>query len=148
LALIKGKSKVFLLSSFVSLLVWSLSVIYLDKDIYITIVRASEYAAKNLSGRVVHNDINGVSNWYLNESGLGKNVSGYYYRILKKHDLNFNNILDKHADYLLLTNEQNPNMEYNIEKRPYLTLVKDFEYNVKGKAFFAKIVKFNKVFYE
>jgi len=143
LSLIKGKGKVFLLLSFTSIFLWSLSVIYLDKDIYVTIVNAAKYAAKNLSGRIIYNDVSSVSDWYLNQSGISENASGYYYRVLVKGDLNFKNILKKQADYLLLTNEQNPDMEYDLEKRPYLTLVKNFEYNVKGKTFFAKIIKFN-----
>jgi hypothetical protein len=148
LALIKGKSKTFLLFSFTSLLVWSLSVIYLDKNIYTTIVHAAKYAAENLSGTIVYNDVSSISDWYLNQSGIGNNVTGRYYRIWGKQDLKFKNILDKHADYLLLTNEQNPYTEFNLDNKPYLTLIKDFEYNVKGTQFFAKIVKFNGVFYE
>jgi 4-amino-4-deoxy-L-arabinose transferase-like glycosyltransferase len=145
--LLCNKKKAFLVVTILSMFVWSLSVIYLHKDLYHSIKDASEYVALNLSGRVAYDNVNGVTDWYLNRSGINKDVSGFYYPVMVKKDLDFKRIADKDVDYMLLTNEHNPDASFDIDKRPYLTLVKDFRYNVNGKDFFTLVIKFNKDFY-
>jgi len=146
--LVSNKRKGFMAIAVLSMLVWSMSIVYLHRNLYYSIKNASEYATNNLSGRVGYNDVNGVSNWYINWSGINKNIGGYYFEPLQKSDLDFKKILKKNPDYLILTNEHNPDMNFDFSKRPYLTVVKDFRYNVNGRDFFATVIKFNKDYYK
>lgn len=142
--LILRKEKIFLMFSFISLLVWSLTTIWVHRFIYISMKEAAVYAAKNLSGDVIYNDTYGIADWYLNRSGINKNINGDRYDILILQDISYKRIAGKNPDYLLLTNENNTDMYFGIEKRPYFTLVKEFRYNINGKIFFTDILKFNK----
>lgn len=142
--LLTKKKNVFLFVTVLSMFVWSLSVIYIHKDLYHALKDASEYVARNLSGRVAYDSVNGVTDWYLNREGKNKELSGFYYPVLVKKDLDPKRLSDKHVDYMILTNEHNPDASYDIDKRPYLTVIKDFRYNVNGKDFFALVIKFNK----
>ncbi len=142
--LILRKEKMFLMFSFMSLLVWGLATIWVHRFIYISMKEAAVYAAKNLSGYVIYNDTYGIADWYLNRSGINKNVYGDRHDVLILHDISYKRISGKNPDYILLTNENNTDMYFGIEKRPYLTLVKEFRYTINGKIFFTDILKFNK----
>ena len=137
--------KWFVLSMLVSSFVWSASVIYIHKDNFISIKNAAEYVSKNISGVVVYNDVSSVSDWYLNQAPTrNPALSGYYYNFEKDELLTYDSLLSQNLDYLLITNEHNTTMEIDLKKRPYLTLVKEFSYNVNGKYFTSRVVKFNK----
>jgi len=124
--------------------IWALAVIWVHKDIFISVKNAAEYGASNLSGRVAYNDVSSVSDWYLNYRYKNPSTFGFYYNSESKKNMEYNSLLAKNIDYLLLTNEHNTTMELDISKRPYLMEIKEFRYNVNGKEFFAKIVKFNR----
>ena len=122
---------------------WSGSVIKLHKDIFISVKNAAEYAARNLEGRVAYNDVSSVSDFYLNVLDTPK-ISGFYYFTESKKNLTYEALQQTGADYFLITNEHNTEMELDLDSRPYLTPVKDFSYNVNGAKFFAKIVRFER----
>jgi hypothetical protein len=144
--IIKRKLNLFLLLSLVSMLIWSLSTIRLHKDIFISVKNAGEYVHENLSGLVLYNDVSSVSDWYLNQKTKNDGVWGYYYNTESKENLTFDVLSSLEPDYLLITNEHNTTMELDLEKRPYLIVIKEFSYNVNDGDFYAKIVKFDKGF--
>ena len=126
--------------------VWSIFVIRTHKDIFISVKNAGDYAQKNLQGLIIYNDISSVSDWCINQKVKDDNVWGYYYNTESKKTMTFEALQEINPDYLIITNEHNTTMELDIEKRPYLSEIKEFRYNVNGKEFFAKVVKFNKEF--
>jgi len=138
------RTKAFLLLTFLSVLSWSFFVVWIQKDIFISIKNAAQYASLNVDGVVGYNDVSSVSDWYLNYSGTPRANRGFYYNAEVKKNLEFNTLLKSGVDYLLLTNEHNITMTLDLEKRPYLAIIKEFRYNVDGKDFFAEVVKFNK----
>ena len=138
------KLNLFIAFTVVSMFIWALAVIWVHKDIFISVKNAAEYGASNLSGRVAYNDVSSVSDWYLNYRYKNPSTFGFYYNSESKKNMEYNSLLAKNIDYLLLTNEHNTTMELDISKRPYLMEIKEFRYNVNGKEFFAKIVKFNR----
>lgn len=142
--LILRKEKMFLIFSFASLFVWALSTIWIHRLVYLSIKEASLYAVKNLTGYIIYNDSGGTSDWYLNRSGLNKNSHAGRYDVLILDDISYRRLSAKDPNYILLTNENNTDMYFGIEKRPYLTLIKEFRYNINGKIFFTDVLKFNK----
>ncbi len=125
-----------------SLLIWSLSVIWTHKDLYISIKEASVYAAENLTGVVGYNDVSSVSDWYLNgNSNRATGIKGVYFNYSKKGDLDEENIRAKGFNYILMTNEHNTDTILDIEKRPYLQQVKEFSFYINGKTFWTKVIK-------
>ena len=122
---------------------WSVSVIRLHKDIFISVKNAAEYTARNLEGKVAYNDVSSVSDFYLNVLDTPE-ISGFYYNTESKKNLTYEALHQTGADYFLITNEHNTTMELDLDSRPYLTPVKNFSYNVNGAEFFAKIVKFER----
>ena len=140
------KTKYLLMFISISMFVWSIFVIRTHKDIFISVKNAGDYAQKNLQGLIIYNDISSVSDWYINQKVKDDNVWGYYYNTESKKTMTFEALQEINPDYLIITNEHNTTMELDIEKRPYLSEIKEFRYNVNGKEFFAKVVKFNKEF--
>src|SRR3989304_1451735 len=126
-----------------TMLFWSVFVIRLHKDIFISVKNAAEYTVRNLEGKVAYNDVSSVSDFYLNVLDTPK-ISGFYYNTESKKNLTYEALHQTGADYFLITNEHNTTMELDLDSRPYLTPVKDFSYNVNGAEFFAKIVKFER----
>lgn len=139
-----NKFKLFFWALLINLLVWSMSPIYLHKDTFISVKNAATYAAENLSGSVAYNDVSSVSDWYINYAERNGKIVGYYYNAESKKRLTFEALKELGATYLLITNEHNTDMTLDFETRPYLEEIKDFRYNIGGKTFFAKVVKFNK----
>ncbi len=138
------KYKLFVVAITISMFIWSISTIWLHRNNLVSIKHAAEYAGSNLTGLVAYNDVSSVSDWYLNQNPGRNEVKGEYYLYLKKGDLAHDVLLKRGFDYLILTNEHNTDMTLDLESRPYLVLVKDFNYEVGGKAFFAKILSVTK----
>jgi len=128
----------------ISMFAWCLSTIWIHKDIFISVLNASQYASKNLTGVVGYNDVSSVSDWYLNYADSGDSVRGYYFKIIGGSDLTKEILTEQKLDYVLITNEHNTDMEIDFKKRPYLEVIKEFRYNVNGKNFFAVIAEFKK----
>lgn len=135
--------KLFGLSLAFSLLIWATSTVWLHKDNFKAIKNASEYVSVNLKGTVAYNDVSSVSDWYLNEQG-NKQVTGVYYSYDKKKDLDYAALAAKRFDYIILTNEHNTDMTLDLSTRSYLKEIKEFRYNINGKVFFAKVIRFDK----
>jgi hypothetical protein len=74
--------------------------------------------------------------------------TGVYMFFDKREFLEFDKLKDKEIDYIIVSNEHNPNISINIEKRKYLQLIKEFSYNVNGTDFFAKVIKFDQDYKE
>ena len=132
--IIRRTSKGFYFLLVIILLIWSFSTIWIHKDIFRSINSASIFIKNNLKGEVVHNDVSYVSSWYLKQNGT-------YFSKIEKDSTSFEDYLNTGASYVLVTNEHNTDLSFDIEKRPYLTLLKDFEYKVNGKVFFSRIYK-------
>ncbi|OGC60781.1 hypothetical protein A3K34_03125 [candidate division WWE3 bacterium RIFOXYC1_FULL_40_10] len=127
-----------------SCLVWSFLIIKDHQNIFISVKNAGEYINENLSGNFVYNDVSSVSDWYINLLNPTPNRKGRYYNMDKSRYLEKSALLDENIDYLVITNEHNTSMELDLSKRPYLELIKEFRYNVKGAEFYTKIAKFNR----
>jgi len=125
----------------ISCLIWSLASIWVHKDIYKSTKDAAVYAADNIQGLVGYNDVSSVTDWYLNVKSPDDNVIGSYYNYNKKADLNYDSLLARGYDYIMLTNEHNTDTTLDIESRPYLEQIKEYRYTINGKDFWTKIVK-------
>jgi len=142
--LAKRKFLQFSVLTILSAFVWSVFTVYLHKDIYTSIKKASVYASNNLTGKIVYNDISGVAGWYLNYSNSYPKTEGSYLDTEVKENLAYNELTSRNIDYIMFTNEHNVSLTFDISKKPYLERVKEFRYNVNGKTFFTEIVKFKK----
>lgn len=145
--------KLFIYSLFVSICFWSFSVIWIHKDTFISVKNAAEYMSEELTGVVAYNDVSSVSDWYLNQKDrsinkanfeYNDNISGYFYNFENDDLLTQESLISKGMNYLLITNEHNTTMDISLDERPYLTLIKEFSYNVNGKIFNTRVVKLNK----
>jgi len=133
-SIVKRNTKRFYVLLVMLLATWSFSTIWIHKDIFRSINSASIFIENNLSGKIAHNDVSYISAWYLKENGI-------YFSKIEKDSTTFEDYLNTGADYVLVTNEHNTDLSFDDKKRPYLTLVKNFEYKVNGKDFFSKIYK-------
>ncbi len=147
--LIKRNLKLFFISVFISLLLWSAAVIYNHKNLNTAIKQASEYAVNNLSGNFSYNDTGRVADWYLNQKNLSDNsknagVSGFYYQEEADNNMKISRLQRRNVDYVIFTNEHNQDLKMDNSKFPWLTQVKEFSYTENGTVFFARILRFNK----
>jgi hypothetical protein len=152
LAIFKKNFKMFSLFLGISALIWMISPVILHKDIYLSVKNASEYTFYNVKGFVGYNDKSSVSDWYINNKNhsilANDGLSGEYYQIESNKNINYAKVLSQGYDYLLLTNEHNTSTELDIDKRPYLEVIKEFRYNINGTEFFTMLLKVNKEFAE
>ncbi len=140
--LIYYKKKIYYLwLSVIIMTLWSYSSIFMHKDIFKSVKTAADYAGKNLTGNVGYNDVSAVSDWYLNYQYKNPDLKGAYYNTEKKAFLEESRLKESGLDYLLITNEHNTTMTLDLQKRPYLSEERIFEYNVNGKNFITRIVK-------
>ena len=139
-----GKKRLFLASILISSIVWSLSVIYIHKDIYTAIKSASLFTAENLRGKVVYNDTTSTSDWYLNYSGLSSEVRGEKWDFLEKGNLSYTKLLKEDVSYVITTNEDGNEFDRGIEDLKHLKLIQSFRYNIGSKEFFAKVFEFER----
>ncbi|MFC1722069.1 ArnT family glycosyltransferase [Patescibacteria group bacterium] len=130
--------------SVVSMFIWSVSIVLLHKDIFKPVVLANQYVVKNIHGKIAYNDVSSVSDWYLNQKSKTDNVSGTYLNMDSKTGRTYDVIRNKEVDYIMITNEHNPNLEFSADDANYLEEIAEFRYTIRGKEFFTKIVKFNK----
>ncbi len=138
-----GKRDLFLLSLVFSMVTWSAYSIGMHRDILRSVKEASEYASNHLEGKIAYNDTSAIPDWYLNVSESDFDNSGVYVIFDKREYLEFDKLNSKKIDYLIISNEHNPNISVNLEKRKYLQLIKEFSYNVNGTDFYAKVIKFD-----
>jgi len=136
------KYKLFKIGLILSMLVWSLSVIYLHKDIFKAVVEANRYVVSNLEGKVAYNDVSSVSNWYLDQKFQEDKVSGVYLNMDSKVGRTYDVLAKEKIDYIMITNEHNTDMEFSADEKDYLEEITEFRYTIRGKEFFTKIIKF------
>ncbi len=128
----------------VSVFTWSIFTVWSHKDVFKTITEASNYAQKNLKGRIAYNDVSSVADWYLNQKDKNDQVEGIYYDVIKRGNSDFDKLVENKFDYLLVTNEHNTDLTFNTYNRDYLEQVVDFKYRINGKMFFASIYEVRK----
>ncbi len=139
--LLLKKFKPFVFTLVLALVFWTFITVYLHKEIYLSIKQASEYSQANLQGKIAYNDVSSVSDWYLNEKSKDSHVSGTYVNFDDKSTLQLSYLQKNKINYLMITNEHDPNLVIDLKKRPYLNLVRTFSYTSGGKVFFTKVVK-------
>ncbi|MFZ2664555.1 MAG: hypothetical protein WAX66_04300, partial [Patescibacteria group bacterium] len=140
------KLNLFVLTCILSTLIWSLSTVYLHKDIYTAIKQASLYVIDNLEGKVVYNDTTSVAEWYLNYSkqrnDKNNTLSGEYLSAGEIDNFSYSSLVKYKVSYIILTNEDGISYKSGIENLKHLNLIKDFRYNIGNKQFFAKVFEF------
>lgn len=136
LAIFIKSKKLFLLSAISSMTILSASTIYLHKDVYRSIKEICYFSLREVAGKVIHNDTASIVSWYLPKSDY-KNLDDKKY-------LTQNYLAENQVDYLIITNEFDPNMEIDLTKRPYLNLIKESKYKRGGKIFFTWLIKVQK----
>ena len=148
LLFIKGKFYWFLRFALLSTLVWSFNVIFIHRNVFSSMKYASDYAVDNLRGGISYNGLNSIFDWEINYSSSNKNLKGSYYDVSDSKDLNFDKLSRQDFDYLIVTNETEPEMNFDFSKRPYLVLVTEFRYNVSDKIIFSKVFRINREYIE
>src|SRR3989344_6130450 len=139
LSMLLRKLRLFLLFSLVSALGMLGSVIYLHKDVYKTIKDVSVRASRERAGKVIHNDTSGIVDWYLNTN----KASSTYQNLVDKKFLKETYLQNEHVTYIVITNEHDPNLDIDLKKRPYLSLIDVSENRVGGKMFHTWLVQVN-----
>jgi hypothetical protein len=139
--LLAKKFTAFIVLTLATLLLWSLSIVWLHKNIYSAIKAAAIYAETNLSGTIVYNDLSSTADWYITVEGTDK-LRGVFYNFQNTRDVKLATLHNLNATYLILTNEEHsPSMQFNINKLGYLAELKSFQYNVGDAVFYAEVVK-------
>ena len=133
--------KMFLITLVISISIWSFVTIYIHKDIFRVVHEANLYIMDNIKGSVAFNDVSSVSDWHLNQKSKNDLVEGFYLNLDDKKGRSLEVLQKKHPDYLLITNEHNPTLEFDASEVDYLEPVKEFRYTIRGPEFFTKIVK-------
>ena len=133
----------FVSASMIIMFIWSVSVIWMHRDIYLTVKEVSALVADRFEGRVAYNDANSVSEWYLNYYVFPDNIDDFYYWIGSDAELNYSELVQRNVDYVLLTNEANPNLDLDLSDESYLEELVDFRHNANGAEFYTKLYKFD-----
>lgn len=139
-AVLTKKFRIFIIFLVVSTFIWSFFNIYMHRNIYKSIKQAAEYAQANLQGTIAHNDSGAVTNWYLNYKDKSAPNEGKYFD-LEKTVLSWKFLDSNNIDYWIITNEHNTSLDVDLKRRPYLSLVKEFAYEERGKSFFTWVVE-------
>lgn len=118
-----------------SMLVWSLATVWVHKDIFRGVKESAVYALETGKGTIGYNDVSAVTPWYLGERGL-------YMDLMQKENLTEGVLGEKEIEYVLITNEHNPDLEIDLAKRPWLELEREYSYKIGGREFFTWVVKY------
>ncbi len=138
------KKILFLTLIITSNIVWSLSIIYMHKDIYTAIKSAAIYSRDKLDGNIIYNDTASVADWYINYYNPREGLNGKKMNFMIKDELRYNSLSRKKVSYLIATNENGALFYKDIDKLEYLKLIKSFRYNIGDKELFANIYKFER----
>lgn len=118
-----------------STVVWSLSVIWSHKDIYLTVQEVSQFAEQNASGKIGYNDITSVSDWYFNYESEPDSVEGIFYDITQEERQGIVSIESNQLDYILFTNAHDPGTDVDLTGIDYLKLKYRVEREINGAIF-------------
>ena len=133
LAMVTKNRALFITSALISMLALSASTIYLHKDVYKSIVDVARFPLREPAGKIIHNDTAGIISWY--------RPSSEYKNFDTKKYLTQEYLAQNQVQYVVITNEFDPNLEIDLKKRPYLELIKESNYARGGKMFFTWLVK-------
>lgn len=136
------RGKYFTFTVSFSMILWSLSVIFIHKDIYKAVKSAGIYSRDNLTGKVISNDSTGIVDWYTNYSTPNDFVEGKYWDFSKKESLSYEDLLSENVSHLIVTDEDNVSYDYGIKKLDYLKIIQTFRYNIGSREFSANIFEF------
>ncbi len=119
---------------------WGYFYISLEKDTLKVLNTATIYFTQNYTpeGNVLTNDISSITRYYLKEKYVLTSL------LSKGRDLT-DSIKLNNIDYVIITNEQNPEMSFTPSKHPYLTILHEFRQVVGGREFFTYIAKVNEI---
>ena len=123
---------------FISSLIWSYLFISLEKDTFKVLNQAVVYFIKNYPSNavVMTNDVSSITRFYFKDS----------YRYSRELDLNRDieeKIQKVRPDFIIVTNEHNPQMSFTPSKIPNLILEKEFKEVVNSRSFFTQIIRVN-----
>ena len=132
-AIIFRARTIFVVSMCVSCLIWSFAVIWMHKDIFKQLNSAG-VLAKTLPGPIAYNDVSALTPWHLGDKGV-------YIDLTNKEKGSYERLVDENIRYVMVTNEHNPQLKYDLGKRPFLLLVKEFRGTVNGQEFFTFVAE-------
>lgn len=120
----------------ISSVVWSYLFISLEKDTYKVLNQGVMYFLKSFpkDSIVMTNDVSSISRFYLKDN----------FRYSRELDLNTNieeKISKVRPDFIIVTNEHNPQMSFTPSKIPNLILEKEFREVVNSRTFFTQIIR-------
>jgi hypothetical protein len=123
---------------FISSLIWSYLFISLEKDIYKVLNQAVIYFIKNYPSNavVMTNDVSSITRFYFKDRYRYSSEIDSGKGILNKLD-------SINPDYVIVTNEHNPQMSFTPSKIPNLILEKEFKEVVNSRSFFTQIIRVN-----
>lgn len=137
------KMKYFYASVIVSAILWSSAVIILHKDMYTTVVEASDYMIKNIKGNVLHNDTTAVLSWNIDYRYPNDGITGDFSPLYNNNMINYNRLIkQKKYDYLIVTNEEKPFFTFKPRSK-YLTEVFSSQKFTNGALYKTSIFKIN-----
>ncbi len=115
----------------ISMLLWSITTIYIHKDIY----RNIKEAALSVTGKdLIYNDIDSIVMWYGGSDSdfcdMNKKVDEVK-KCIGKYD----------PDYLIVSNDHDIYYKFDGKKYQGLTLEKEFKELINGKIFYARVYK-------
>jgi hypothetical protein len=130
--------KLFIVLVLIFNLVWGYMFISLEKDTLKVLNTATLYFISNYSpsGNVLTNDISSITRYYLGDKHYQTGLLG------KGRDLS-DTIKMYNIEYVIVTNEQNPEMSFTPSKHPYLTILKEFRQVIGGREFYTYIARVN-----
>lgn len=135
--------RLYIYTSVVILISWSLATVWLHKDVFKVITQANIWAVQNLAGTVGYNDVSSVSDWYLNIA-YSPDITGVFYDLTQKENKRYDTLAAKKIDFLLVTNEHNTQMTIDVSDKPWLRQIYSYEAIINGKLFFTKLFKFER----
>lgn len=126
-----------------TLIIWSVSTILLHKNIFKSLIEANKYVIEHLSGNIAYNDVSSVTDWYLNQKNSVDGIEGFYLALDDKKGRGYNLLREKSVDFVMITNEHNPDLAFKAEESQHFEEIIEFSYNVGRTNFFTKILKVN-----
>lgn len=139
-----NKTKLYYAFLVMSMLSWSISTVWLHKDVYRSLKDISLYARENVSGTILHNDINSIIDWHINYENPRDDLNAVFRDEAEFMRFKPSYIVKNGGDYIIMTNEHAVGMQVSISGKDELTLVKEFKYNLYGTDFFSKLIKFER----
>ena len=130
--------------SLISTVFWSMSVIYMHRNIYTAVKSAAMYSREKLNGKILYNDTTSIMEWYINDYNPKPDLQGLRADFLDKESLGYEEIENKNISYVATTNEDGIGFDRGVEKLEYLKLIQSFRYNIGDAEFFVNIFKFER----